>query len=408
VTETAPPAPGSPLVDTPAAVAALVDELEPVGAIAFDLEFLSQERFTPTLCLIQLAWTDAAGDVSTRLVDPLAIDPAPLVALLADPRRIAIAHGARQDVGLLAVRFGIRPAVMFDTQIAAAFAGLGDQVGYARLVQMLIGEAIDKDSQWTDWDRRPLSARQLRYATADVAHLPVIHAALVERLGARVPWVIAEGSAMIDDAWVAVRAGEADAWRGLGGIRGLDRDGLAALVEIAAWRHRIAVAANRPINHVAQERIVIDLARARPRDASALGKIRGVPKLSDEQRAELLDAIARADQRARTGDVPVVSAGGPPTARAELWSEIILALVAAASDATQIAPRFLATRADAEALARAIDRTGTIDGIDHPLLTTWRRDVVGDRIAAWFRGDVVMRADPSAPIGFRLDTASAE
>jgi ribonuclease D len=388
------------LVDDSTVLAALIERLAPVGAVAFDLEFLSQDRLAPTLCLVQLAWREADA-VEVRLVDPLAVDVRPLIALLADGRTV-IAHGARQDAGLVAAQFDVRVARLFDTQIAAAFVGIGDQIGYARLAQALVGAAIDKDSQWTDWDRRPLSPRQLRYAIADVAHLPAIHDVLAGRLGERLPWVLAEGADMVGEAWDAARLGADDAWRAIGGARSLDRPALAALIELAAWRHRTAVAENLPLGHVAADRTLIELARARPPDARALRKVRGANELRDRD-AAVIAVVAAGAARAERGDIPDLGAApGPSTPRVQLWTEIVLAVVADVAEATGIAPRFLATRADAEALCRAIDRAGSIDGVEHRLLTTWRHAVIGDRLARWFRGNAALTADLTVPAGINL------
>jgi ribonuclease D len=400
------PSPAHALVATEDDVAALIDALRPVPVVAFDLEFLSQERYAPTLCLIQLGWR--AGDhVEVRLVDPLATSVRPVLELLADGRTV-LAHGARQDAGLVAAQYGMRIAGLFDTQIAAAFTGMGDQIGYARLAGTLVGASIDKDAQWTDWDRRPLSARQLRYAVADVAHLPAIHELLVARLGARVPWVLAESAAMVEEAWAAAQLAGDDAWRAIGAARALDRDQLAALIELAAWRQRTAATEDTPIGRVLAEKTLVELARARPRDERALRQVRGAGPDVRDRAAPILAAIAAGAVRAATGDVPAtVAAAGPSTPRAELWTDLVLALVAAAADATGIAPRFLATRADAEALARAVDRAGGLDGIAHPLLASWRREVVGDRIARWFRGDVALAADLTGSTGIVLRDTSA-
>lgn len=393
-------APPTTLVGDAKDLAALVERLRPVQAIAFDLEFLSQERLVPTLCLIQLGWREGE-QVEVRLVDPLAVDVRPLLELLGDGRTV-IAHGARQDAGLVAAQFGIRIAGLFDTQIAGAFAGMGDQIGYARLVATLVGASIDKDSQWTDWDRRPLSPRQLSYAIADVAHLPEIHAVLVDRLGPRLPWVLAESAAMVDDAWEATRIVGDQAWRAIGGARGLDRSALAALIELADWRHRTAVAEDRPLGHVATEKTLVELARARPRDERALRKIRGANELR-EREAGVIAAITAGAERATRGELPELGAApGASSPRAQLWSDIVVALVAAAAETTGIAPRFIATRSDAESVCRAIDRAGTVDGIDHPLFTTWRREVVGDQIRSWFGGNAALAVDLTVPTGIIL------
>jgi ribonuclease D len=196
------------LVVEPEQVAAIAAAIARAPLVAFDLEFLSQERLVPELCLIQVAWTQhaafdaaahAAGSpapgpgpaLELALVDPLAVDVRPIVDAIA-AHACAVAHAARQDLQLLATRFGASVRGIADTQVMAAFAGLGDQIGLAALAGELAGVTLAKEHQWTDWARRPLAPAQLAYAAADVRHLPSIYAELAARLGERVPWARAE------------------------------------------------------------------------------------------------------------------------------------------------------------------------------------------------------------------------
>ncbi|HEY6175073.1 MAG TPA: ribonuclease D, partial [Kofleriaceae bacterium] len=209
------------------AVAAIVAAIAAAPLVAFDLEFLAQDRRVPTLCLVQVAWLEhipldapAAAIVSAvpevRLIDPLAVDVAPLVqALAAHP--CVVAHAPRQDLALLAVRFGVAMPAILDTQIMAAFAGIGDQVGFAALAGELLGVTLDKELQWTDWAARPLSQAQLAYADADVRHLPAIYARLADRLGDRLTWARAESAAVAADAVAAASVVPETAWRQIGG-----------------------------------------------------------------------------------------------------------------------------------------------------------------------------------------------
>ena len=45
------------LVAEPAEVAAIAAAVARAPLVAFDLEFLAQERLVPALCLVQVAWT---------------------------------------------------------------------------------------------------------------------------------------------------------------------------------------------------------------------------------------------------------------------------------------------------------------------------------------------------------------
>jgi ribonuclease D len=307
-----------------------------------------------------------------------------------------VAHAPRQDLGILA-RFGASIPGIVDTQVMAAFAGLGDQVGFAALANELLGLALDKELQWTDWSARPLSEAQLVYADADVRHLPAIYARLAARLGERLAWARTESAQVAADA-AAAQVAPADAWRQLSGLRGLDAPTLAAVVELAAWRQRLCIDLDRPLGQVLPDKALLELARHRPSSLAAIRSSRGMSGLA-RQRA---DEIAAALAAARPGAVTVLAAVRPPSQRAQRWSEMLLAIVQLTADDTGVAARLLATRADAEEFARTADERGLAAAEALPALATWRRDVIGRAWLGWLTGELVLVGDLGAPHGVRL------
>ena len=188
IDRTEPPDP----IATPAEVAEVAAAVRRAGRLYFDLEFVSDGRYVPELALIQVAWGDPEHP-QVVAVDPLAVDPAPLVALVADPAVETVLHAGQGDLSLLATRAGVEGRAIVDTQLAAALLGLGDQLGYAALVELLLGVVLDKSHQFTAWTRRPLDPEQLRYALDDVRYLPAVWAELAARLEARGPARLARG-----------------------------------------------------------------------------------------------------------------------------------------------------------------------------------------------------------------------
>jgi ribonuclease D len=394
------------------AVAAMVASIAAAPLVAFDLEFLSQDRLIPTLCLVQIAWLPdmgldarldalAAAIVATppvvRLVDPLTVDVGPIVRALAS-HPLAVAHAPRQDLALLATRFGVAMPAIVDTQVMAAFAGIGDQVGFASLANELLGLTLGKELQWTDWSVRPLSAAQLVYADADVRHLPAIYAKLAERLGDRLAWARAESSVVAADALAAANVTPETAWRQLGGLRGLDAHTLAAVIELAAWRQRVCIELDRPLGQVLHDKHIIDLARQRPQGLAAIRAMKGISGVARQRAAEIADALAAA----RPGVVPTIAAPRPASLRAQRWSEMLLAIVQLVADQTGVAARLLATRADAEEMARTVDERGLAAIETLPAMSSWRRDVIGRAWRGWLTGELVLIGDVDAPHGLRL------
>ncbi len=378
------------------ALAAVVAACRGAGEMSIDLEFVSDGRMKPELGLVQVAWRTPDG-VEVRAIDATAVDPRPVLELCTGEVDV-IAHAGRQDLQLLAARFELRVARLFDTQVAAAFVGMGDQVGYGRLVEVIAGAKIDKDVQFTDWLRRPLSPRQLDYALDDVRYLPGAADTLRAQLDetGRRAWVDAECAHLCAVAYAAGRSGPELAWRDVGGARKLRGADLAALEVLAAWRWRVADQRNKPPTWVLSDRTLVELAQRRPRELEDLARIRGAGEVARTHGAELLAELALAADVEREAP-PAPAAVGP---RAQLWEEVFVGLVQLAAERARLPARWLATRGDCEQLARLLDR-GDDPGA-HPLLGSWRRGVVGDQILAWVRGELAIVGDRSAPSGVRL------
>jgi ribonuclease D len=404
------------LVTEGAEIARIAEALARAPVVAFDLEFASADRLIPRLCLIQVAWLDeqhhrmldapvakiVAVEPALRLVDPLAVDPAPIVAALAAHRHV-IAHAPRQDLQLLAARHGLAEMPgLIDTQLMAAFAGLGDQVGLASLANELLGTNLGKDQQWTAWERRPLTEAQLVYAASDVRYLPAIYAVLAQALGPdKLAWVRAESQGILADALAAAAVTPDTAWEQLGGVRGLDPGALAGVVALAAWRQRVAIELDRPLGQVLADKNLIDLARHRPQDASAVRAQKGLAPIAKTRADEILTALATA--------VPAPAGAPrvhrPASARAQRWAEMLLAIAHVIADETKIASRLLATRGDAEQFARVADEQGLAATEALPARATWRREVLGASWYGWLAGTVAIVGDPDSARGVKLATA---
>lgn len=149
--------------------------------VAVDTEFVRERTFWPQLALVQVGQPDRPA-----LIDPLTDTLlAPLGQLLAQPDRTILMHSAGED--LIALR-PLLPAPMlglYDTQVAAAFAGLGLGLGYQASVEQLVGVRLEKQETRSNWLARPLSDRQIAYALDDVRYLHELHAQLDARLEQR-------------------------------------------------------------------------------------------------------------------------------------------------------------------------------------------------------------------------------
>jgi ribonuclease D len=172
-------------IDTPRGLDDLIGQLIDAPRYGLDTEFLRTSAEAPEVALVQVAWADGVA-----LIDPVAVDLAPFGAVLRGPG-LLIGHALEQDLEIIEAVFGHPPADIFDTQVAALFAGFG-QAGLSRLVKALFDEPLPKGARRSDWFRRPLSAYQRLYAARDVTYLLDLQDALTDRLIdlGRVEWVI--------------------------------------------------------------------------------------------------------------------------------------------------------------------------------------------------------------------------
>ena len=359
---------------------ALCETLAASDYVTVDTEFLREQTFWPQLCLIQLA-----GPGAEAVVDPLAdgLDLAPFYKLMADQRVVKVFHAARQDIEIVFVKTGVVPTPVFDTQVAAMVCGFGESISYVNLVKRICGADIDKSSRFTDWSRRPLSDKQLIYALGDVTHLRDVYAALKKDLDAtdRSHWLAEEMGTLTNPE--TYDTDPEKAWQRLK-LRVKSKKSLAVLVELAAWRERMAQAQDVPRGRILRDDALYDIANQMPANAEALGQLR---TLSDgfgrSQRArELVDVVKAGLARDPKG-LPKLDRGDALSAEATATLELLKVLLKAAAAEHRVAPRLIA---DSEAL----EMLATEAEPDIPALQGWRRKLFGDDALRLKRGELAL------------------
>jgi ribonuclease D len=253
------------LIDDPAALEQVLHQCARSSVLAIDTEFERSVTYFPRPALIQLGTGDAIW-----LLDPLAIPTLePLGALLAAQTPLKVMHGPMEDLEVLALATGNEPAPLFDTQLAAAFAGIGFGLGYHALVDTLLEVHVSKDQTRSNWLRRPLSNAQLRYAAHDVAHLPELYRLLHARLESlsRISWL--EEESRIARARARDDGAVRDFLRLVGRVADDDRT-RGALRALCAWRDREARSRDRPRRHLLDDPLLLAMAQAPPEDLRTL------------------------------------------------------------------------------------------------------------------------------------------
>ena len=338
------------------------------ASFAIDTEFMREKTYYPQLCLIQIA-----GNGIVFAIDPLVddLDLHGLWDLLDNPDITKVFHAGRQDVEIFYHLTGRIPRTIFDSQIAAMVCGLGDQVGYDKLVKHFLNKQIDKSSRFTDWSKRPLSNKQIAYALDDVIHLEKIYPMLLSALEKdnKLDWITGEVAKLtaldtyqIDPETIYKRIK----------IKTNKPNTLNRLKYLAAFRERECQKRDLPRNRFIKDETLMDLAATGPTSLEALSKIRGLGNQKQGWLAnQLLDVIKKADASDKAS-WPVIA----PTTRKErppvAVLELLRVLLKHVSDQSGIAPRLIASAADLEELALSDDK-------NQPVLQGWRGEVFGQK-----------------------------
>ena len=274
-------------IDTPAALVDWIDARAMPQLIGLDTEFMRTNTFTPRLALVQLC----VGAEIALLDIPQLGRPEPLITQLLDARNLCVMHSAGEDLEALASMLPRGPATLFDTQIAAAMAGLGFGLSYQKLVALLIGVDLPKGETRSDWLLRPLSAAQLEYAAQDVVWLPRLHEILAEKLDAtgRSSWLAEDCRALVERANTQP---DPEPQRALRGAADWPAERQAILRRLLRWRDARARTLDKPKPWILDDAHALQLSSQPPREASELfERTKGLRALRGPQRQELLELL---------------------------------------------------------------------------------------------------------------------
>jgi len=367
-----------------AEVAAFCDRLKGEPYVTIDTEFMRERTYYAQLCLIQIAGRDEAA-----AIDPLAkgIDLEPVFELMADESMLKVFHAARQDLEIFYHLTGRVPHPVFDTQVAAMVCGHGDQVGYEAIVRKVAGEHIDKDSRFTDWSRRPLSDKQIRYALADVTHLRTVYEAIAAELDAsgRTAWIEEEMSVLTGEGTYRVDLDQV--WQRIK-MKGRKPRQMAILRELAAWREETAQSRDVPRNRVIKDDALVQIALQQPKSAQELNNVRLVPQgfSRSEDGKALVEAVNRA-LALPDDQLPKKQVNGRPPAEAPAaLVDLMKTLLRAKCEMEGVAPRLVANMAD-------IERFAAEDDPESPLAHGWRHEIFGKDAQRLKQGKLALAPD---------------
>lgn len=371
-----------PLIDTAQGLEELVRQCSREEAVAIDTEFHGEKRYWPDLYLVQIS---AAG-VSPVAVDPIAVpDLSPLGKLLEDPGIVKIIHSARNDIGVLLHAIpGVTIRNVFDTQIAAAFLGYGEQMSLANLVKAVCRAKAPKQYSMSDWSARPLSPDQVQYALDDVRYLPDMYQRLraqLEKKG-RMQWFLDESASLSDP--VAYIVSPEDQFRKTRSADKVKSQHHPLLWMLVNWREELARSMNRPRQFIAQDSLLCRIAILSPAGVDDLALLRGLPGGFIEKYGEEIVGISQRCRVSPPDDTPVVEPADQDWGRSAR-KDILRIFLKKKSAELKISPTVLLPRETFEMLLD--NPPGSLEDLQGRAgIPGWRKDALGAELVDLFNG----------------------
>lgn len=354
---------------------AYCDEASTCRVVAVDTEFLREKTYFPRLCLIQV---NAGGNIAA--IDPILIeDLSLLAAIFEDPDVVKVFHACSQDLEVLWDGMGCVCRNVFDTQVAAAFLGFRQQIGYGPLVDAYCGVSLPKAEALTDWSQRPLDPEQLVYAEDDVRYLPQIYETMCNKLvdSDRLSWVLPEMDEASDPS--RFRKDPRDAFLRLKRASTLTRRQLAVAREVCAWREETAAARDVPRKWLMSDEVIVEACHRTPTSLPRLRRIRGLEKLSESDARGIIASVQRGLD-CPPADFPAAIKRLKPSSEKDGALDLMSAVVRVVAEKTGIAPQVIASKEDLNELL-----SGSRDG---RLAQGWRHEVAGKQLERLLAGEL--------------------
>ena len=377
-------------IDTPEKLAQTCKQLKCCTVLAVDTEFHRETTYYPEFALLQIY-----GNGECWLIDPIVLkDLTPLWDVLCDPNILKVFHAARQDMEIILKESGKLPLPLFDSQVAAALLGLGQQIGFGNLVQRIAKKELAKQESFSDWMSRPLRQKQLEYAADDVIWLMPIYQHLSERLEARgrLAWLDEEQAKLCD---IATYQENDDAllWR-VKGANKLKGHALAVLRELAGWRETQAKQRNLPRRRLIADEPLLEIARRDELDNDILKRLRGLPQGVVRRFGDDLIRVWKQGKSTPEDKWPKPHKRSHHTTGTDLRLELLDTLLRLKAEAGDISGSILSNKSELAELA-SWGKQRKLPEPDIACLKGWRRELVGEDLLHLLRGDISLRIDPN-------------
>ena len=368
----------------------LCENIKDAPLLILDTEFIREKTYRAKLCLIQIATDDIVA-----CIDPIALnDITPLMDIINDKNKLKILHAARQDYEIFYDLNNTLPQPLFDSQLAASLLGYGEQIGYASLVNKVLGVQLDKAHTRTDWSKRPLSDAQIRYASDDVFYLRRLYPVLKNQLAeqGRENWLDEEFEALCKpELFITLPE---DAWNKVKGTNRLRPRQFAAAKNIAEWREKMAIKKDLPRRWILADDILIAAAQLLPKNISQLSTIANIKTATLEKSGEIILNCVKNALVLNENDLPSTKKPKRLTADQEIIADLLMTQLRLVASEQNISPANIANRKMIEKIIYG--------ETDIPLLKGWRYQLAGKKIQDLLSGNFSLQIKNNKVLSLKI------
>ena len=357
-------------IDHPADFVSACERLADSASLALDTEFERRNTYYPVLALLQIA-----DETQSLLIDPLKIeDWTPLKELFASDVRFVM-HSCSEDLEVFRKYLGTQPKNLIDTQIACAFLGKGDALGYAGMVMAMRGIKLDKSETRSNWLQRPLTEAQKSYAREDVRWLLGIYAELELKLQerGRLHWVQEECTQMRDKYWQEADPGSQ--WLRIKGLSRIDQRAWPLAFALAQWREELSRRLDKPRGWIMKDPELLEISQRRPRNKQDLSRVQGVTQTTLRRNSNAVLALTTAEELSVPGVTPLPELSASERDLLRRCQKI----VGDKAEQLRLSARFIANKQD---LGELIHLNAGRTDLSSALTSGWRYDLVGRELMA--------------------------
>jgi len=380
-------------IDSANALIEACNELEKSSVLCVDTEFHREKTYYAQFALLQISSREQC-----YVIDPTSLsDLTPVWKLMHNPNILKVFHAARQDLEIILLESGALPLPLFDTQVAAALLGYGQQIGFGNLVQRILKKALPKGESFSDWLARPLTPKQLAYAADDVIYLMPIFQHLNDQLQAkgRRTWLDEEQETLCEEQTYLIDKQEVF-WR-VKGVNKLKPRHLAILRELAAWRETETQQRNMPRRRLMGDETLLEMAKRDSLTTDTMQRMRGLTDGTIRRFGSVIVAAWEKGRNCPEDQWPKLHPRHHHAPGTDLRQELLDTLLRLRSEEEAIASNILASQSELGELASwGYKRQGEPPKLS--LLHGWRRELVGKDMLKLLNGELSLRIDPETAL----------